>query len=192
MHDPFAMRPFFGYNFGQYLSHWLSMADRPGAKLPKIFHVNWFRKSPTAGFLWPGFGENIRVLDWMFRRVNGEEGAMPSAVGYLPCRDSLNLQGLQGHVDLDELFSLDQEFWQREVDEIRKYFTTQVNADLPNEVAQQLALLQQRVKQMWRGKSHMLAAVNNCRVNSPDSLSVILDYNVGNNRMTCKTFWKLN
>uniref|UniRef100_A0A3P9CJZ4 Phosphoenolpyruvate carboxykinase, cytosolic [GTP] n=1 Tax=Maylandia zebra TaxID=106582 RepID=A0A3P9CJZ4_9CICH len=148
MHDPFAMRPFFGYNFGQYLSHWLSMADRPGAKLPKIFHVNWFRKSPTAGFLWPGFGENIRVLDWMFRRVNGEEGAMPSAVGYLPCRDSLNLQGLQGHVDLDELFSLDQEFWQREVDEIRKYFTTQVNADLPNEVAQQLALLQQRVKQM--------------------------------------------
>lgn len=148
MHDPFAMRPFFGYNFGQYLSHWLSMADRPSAKLPKIFHVNWFRKSPTAGFLWPGFGENIRVLDWMFRRVNGEEGAMPSAVGYLPCRDSLNLQGLQGHVDLDELFSLDQEFWQREVDEIRKYFTTQVNADLPNEIAHQLAILQQRVKQM--------------------------------------------
>ncbi|CAI5687231.1 unnamed protein product [Oreochromis niloticus] len=148
MHDPFAMRPFFGYNFGQYLSHWLSMADRSGAKLPKIFHVNWFRKSPTAGFLWPGFGENIRILDWMFRRVNGEAGAMPSAVGYLPCRDSLNLQGLQGHVDLDELFSLDQEFWQREVDEIRKYFTTQVNADLPNEVAHQLALLQQRVKQM--------------------------------------------
>ncbi|XP_031591650.1 phosphoenolpyruvate carboxykinase, cytosolic [GTP] [Oreochromis aureus] len=148
MHDPFAMRPFFGYNFGQYLSHWLSMADRSGAKLPKIFHVNWFRKSPTAGFLWPGFGENIRILDWMFRRVNGEAGAMPSAVGYLPCKDSLNLQGLQGHVDLDELFSLDQEFWQREVDEIRKYFTTQVNADLPNEVAHQLALLQQRVKQM--------------------------------------------
>lgn len=148
MHDPFAMRPFFGYNFGQYLSHWLSMADRPGAKLPKIFHVNWFRKSPTAGFLWPGFGENIRVLDWMFRRVNGEAGAMPSAVGYVPRRDSLNVQGLQGHVDLDELFSLDQEFWQREVDEIRKYFTTQVNEDLPNEVAHQLALLQQRVKQM--------------------------------------------
>ncbi|XP_030585381.1 phosphoenolpyruvate carboxykinase, cytosolic [GTP] [Archocentrus centrarchus] len=148
MHDPFAMRPFFGYNFGQYLSHWLSMADRPGAKLPKIFHVNWFRKSPTAGFLWPGFGENIRVLDWMFRRVNGEAGAMPSTVGYVPLRDSLNVQGLQGHVDLHELFSLDQEFWQREVDEIRKYFTTQVNDDLPNEVAHQLALLQQRVKQM--------------------------------------------
>uniref|UniRef100_A0A8C6L6X2 Phosphoenolpyruvate carboxykinase, cytosolic [GTP] n=1 Tax=Nothobranchius furzeri TaxID=105023 RepID=A0A8C6L6X2_NOTFU len=148
MHDPFAMRPFFGYNFGQYLSHWLSMADRPGAKLPKIFHVNWFRKSPTAGFLWPGFGDNIRVLDWMFRRVNGETGAMPSAVGYLPCRDSLNLQGLQGKLDLDELFSLDQEFWQKEVEEVRKYFTTQVNSDLPTTVAQQLELLQQRVEQM--------------------------------------------
>lgn len=148
MNDPFAMRPFFGYNFGQYLSHWLSMADHPGAKLPKIFHVNWFRKSPTAGFLWPGFGDNIRVLDWMFRRVNGEAGAMPSAIGYLPCSDSLNLQGLKGNVDLDELFSLDQEFWQREVEDVRKYFTTQVNDDLPNEVAQQLELLDQRVKQM--------------------------------------------
>uniref|UniRef100_A0A3Q1HPX8 Phosphoenolpyruvate carboxykinase, cytosolic [GTP] n=1 Tax=Anabas testudineus TaxID=64144 RepID=A0A3Q1HPX8_ANATE len=147
MHDPFAMRPFFGYNFGQYLSHWLSMADRPGAKLPKIFHVNWFRKSPTAGFLWPGFGDNIRVLDWMFRRVNGQAGAMPSTVGYLPCRDSLNLEGLQD-VHLDELLSLDQEFWQREVEEVRAYFTTQVNSDLPNEVAHQLELLEQRVKQM--------------------------------------------
>lgn len=148
MHDPFAMRPFFGYNFGQYLSHWLSMADRPGAKLPKIFHVNWFRKSPTAGFLWPGFGDNIRVLDWMFRRVNGAAGAMPSVVGYLPCEDSLNLQGLKEEVHLDELFSLEQEFWQKEVEDVRKYFDTQVNDDLPNEVARQLDLLQQRVKQM--------------------------------------------
>ncbi|KAM9365626.1 phosphoenolpyruvate carboxykinase, cytosolic [GTP] [Pholidichthys leucotaenia] len=148
MHDPFAMRPFFGYNFGQYLSHWLSMADRPDTKLPKIFHVNWFRKSLKGGFLWPGFGDNIRVLDWMFRRVKGEGDAVPSAVGYLPCRDSLNLQGLQGHVDLDELFSLDQEFWQRELEEVRSYFTTQVNDDLPDEMAHQLELLQQRVKQM--------------------------------------------
>lgn len=148
MHDPFAMRPFFGYNFGQYLSHWLSMADRPGAKLPKIFHVNWFRKSPTAGFLWPGFGDNIRVLDWMFRRLKGETGAMPSAVGYMPCQDSLNLQGLESQVDLDELFSLDQMFWQREVEEVRSYFMDQVNDDLPNEVGRELELLHQRVTQM--------------------------------------------
>jgi len=148
MHDPFAMRPFFGYNFGHYLSHWLSMAERPNAKLPKIFHVNWFRKSPTAGFLWPGFGENIRVLDWMFRRVSGEAGAMPSTVGYIPDAQSLNLEGMTDSVDLEQLFSLDQEFWQREVQDVRRYFDTQVNDDLPNEVARQLDLLEHRVNQM--------------------------------------------
>lgn len=147
MHDPFAMRPFFGYNFGQYLSHWLNLADRPGAKLPKIFHVNWFRKSSAGGFLWPGFGENIRVLDWIFRRVNGEAEATPSAVGYLPTTDSLNLRGLRG-VNLSELLSLDQTFWEREVEEVRRYFAVEVNDDLPAEVARQLDLLDQRVKLM--------------------------------------------
>ncbi|XP_053723958.1 phosphoenolpyruvate carboxykinase, cytosolic [GTP] isoform X2 [Synchiropus splendidus] len=148
MHDPFAMRPFFGYNFGQYLSHWLSMAKRPGAKLPKIFHVNWFRKSPTTGFLWPGFGDNIRVLDWMFRRVTGEAEAKSSPVGLLPCRDSLNLDGLKEDVDLDQLFLLDQEFWRKEVKEVGSYFQSQVNHDLPVEVSQQLELLSIRVEKM--------------------------------------------
>lgn len=74
MHDPFAMRPFFGYNFGHYLDHWLSFADKPGLTLPKIFHVNWFRKDVQSGkFLWPGFGENCRVLDWIIRRVDNED-----------------------------------------------------------------------------------------------------------------------
>ncbi|XP_061688091.1 phosphoenolpyruvate carboxykinase, cytosolic [GTP] [Syngnathoides biaculeatus] len=148
MHDPFAMRPFFGYNFGHYLSHWLSMAERPGAKLPKIFHVNWFRRSRTGGFLWPGFGENIRVLDWMFRRLDGEAGATPSAVGYLPCRDSLDLEGLKDPVDLDQLFALDREFWRKEAEEVGKYLATQVNEDLPAEIVRQLELLRQRVNQM--------------------------------------------
>ncbi|GBP16293.1 Phosphoenolpyruvate carboxykinase [Eumeta japonica] len=70
MHDPFAMRPFFGYNFGDYLQHWLSMESR--GKVPKIFHVNWFRKSNDGKFLWPGFCDNSRVLDWIFRRIDGE------------------------------------------------------------------------------------------------------------------------
>ncbi|KAM9800846.1 phosphoenolpyruvate carboxykinase, cytosolic [GTP] isoform X1 [Syngnathus typhle] len=148
MHDPFAMRPFFGYNFGHYLSHWLSMAERPNVKLPKIFHVNWFRKSPTAGFLWPGFGENIRVLDWVFRRLNGEAGARLSAVGYLPSHDSLDLDGLRVPVDLDQLFALDRAFWQNEAEEVAKYFATQVNEDLPDEVARQLELLRQRVDEI--------------------------------------------
>ncbi|KAG7478225.1 hypothetical protein MATL_G00078380 [Megalops atlanticus] len=147
MHDPFAMRPFFGYNFGRYLAHWLSMEQRPRAKLPKIFHVNWFRKSQSGGFLWPGLGENIRVLEWIFRRLDGEAEAVPSAVGYLPAGGALNLKGL-GQVNLEELFGLSREFWEQEVQEIRAYFQTQVNDDLPVEVERQLELLEQRVQQL--------------------------------------------
>lgn len=75
MFDPFAMRPFFGYNFGHYLDHWLSFGAKENLKLPKIFHVNWFRKSSEGKFLWPGFGENSRVLDWICRRVNHQDCA---------------------------------------------------------------------------------------------------------------------
>jgi phosphoenolpyruvate carboxykinase (GTP) len=76
MFDPFAMRPFFGYNFSHYVNHWLSFEKRPGLRLPKIFHVNWFRKSESDGqYLWPGFGENSRVLDWICKRVDGEDVA---------------------------------------------------------------------------------------------------------------------
>ena len=84
MHDPMAMRPFMGFNFGQYLQHWLDL-EQPGRHMPKIFHVNWFRLSEQGGkFLWPGFGENIRVIDWMFKRCNGEDVAEPSPIGLLP------------------------------------------------------------------------------------------------------------
>ena len=75
MHDPFAMRPFFGYNFGHYLQHWLSFDNNYKLKLPKIFHVNWFRKAEDGQFLWPGFGENSRVLEWICRRINHENVA---------------------------------------------------------------------------------------------------------------------
>ena len=81
MHDPFAMRPFFGYNFGKYLDHWLSFGKQPQNKLPRIFHVNWFRKDAAGKFIWPGFGENCRVLDWIVRRVEEEDCAVKSAVG---------------------------------------------------------------------------------------------------------------
>ncbi|XP_051986649.1 phosphoenolpyruvate carboxykinase, cytosolic [GTP] [Xyrauchen texanus] len=148
MHDPFAMRPFFGYNFGQYLSHWLSMEQRPNAKLPKIFHVNWFRKSSSGQFLWPGYGENIRVLEWMFRRISGEAAAMPSAVGYVPANGALNVSGLRETVDLHELFNISTEFWTQEVEDIRAYFNREINDDLPIEMERQLELLEQRVRQL--------------------------------------------
>ncbi|KAI4886615.1 hypothetical protein NFI96_012737, partial [Prochilodus magdalenae] len=148
MHDPFAMRPFFGYNFGHYLTHWLSMEQRPNTKLPKIFNVNWFRKSPSGEFLWPGYGENIRVLEWIFHRLAGEAGAMPSALGYLPANDSLNLSNLKEKVNLDELFDIPRDFWEKEVQDIRLYFDREVNDDLPIELERQLEMLSQRVRRL--------------------------------------------
>jgi len=148
MHDPFAMRPFFGYNFGHYLQHWLNFQKKPNLALPKIFHVNWFRKSTEGKFIWPGFGENCRVLDWICRRVDNEDCAEESAIGYLPKEGSVNVEGLQGETDMKELFHLPKDFWQKECEEINKYFTEQVNEDLPKEVAEQLEKLKTRVQKM--------------------------------------------
>ncbi|KAK8726493.1 hypothetical protein OTU49_010277 [Cherax quadricarinatus] len=146
MHDPFAMRPFFGYNFGHYLQHWLSMETRTEKPLPKIFHVNWFRKSEKGRFLWPGFGENVRVLDWILKRVDGEDVAEESAIGLLPKTSSINLSGLEENVDMDELFSIPKEFWEQEVRDIARYFDEQVGADLPNDVWEQLKKLEKRLE----------------------------------------------
>ncbi|XP_074013399.1 phosphoenolpyruvate carboxykinase, cytosolic [GTP] [Numenius arquata] len=147
MHDPFAMRPFFGYNFGKYLAHWLSMAHRPAAKLPRIFHVNWFRKNSQGKFLWPGYGENSRVLEWMFNRIDGKASAKPTAIGYIPTDTALNLKGL-GDVNLTELFDISKEFWEKEVEDIKQYFEVQVNADLPYELEKEMLALEMRIKQL--------------------------------------------
>ncbi|XP_056403800.1 phosphoenolpyruvate carboxykinase, cytosolic [GTP] [Hyla sarda] len=147
MHDPFAMRPFFGYNFGRYLAHWLSMEHLPSAKLPKIFHVNWFRKDKQGSFLWPGYGENIRVLEWMFNRINGEDCAKETSIGYIPAEGSLNLKGL-GDVKMEELFEISKDFWEDEVKDIRKYFDDQINADLPYEIEWELNSVEERLKQL--------------------------------------------
>jgi phosphoenolpyruvate carboxykinase (GTP) len=94
MHDPFAMRPFFGYNFGDYCKHWLSL-NKPGRTMPKMFHINWFRKSENGkgSYLWPGFGDNIRVLEWVFSRVdNVADIAVKTPIGYVPTHDSFDLK----------------------------------------------------------------------------------------------------
>ncbi|XP_005990652.1 phosphoenolpyruvate carboxykinase, cytosolic [GTP] isoform X2 [Latimeria chalumnae] len=147
MHDPFAMRPFFGYNFGKYLSHWLSMEHQSDVKLPKIFHVNWFRKDEQGHFLWPGYGENSRVLEWMFRRINGEDCAKSSPIGYIPDDEALNLKGLSD-INVKELFDISKEFWEQEVKDVGKYFDDQINSDLPYEIERQLHDLQQRLQQL--------------------------------------------
>lgn len=114
MHDPFAMRPFFGYNFGHYLEHWLGM-ESPQRQMPKLFHVNWFRKGSNGQFLWPGFGENSRVIDWIFRRLDGEDCAEESPIGLIPKENALNLDGLREAVDTRQLFDLPKDFWMQEV-----------------------------------------------------------------------------
>uniref|UniRef100_A0A667ZSJ1 phosphoenolpyruvate carboxykinase (GTP) n=1 Tax=Myripristis murdjan TaxID=586833 RepID=A0A667ZSJ1_9TELE len=150
MHDPFAMRPFFGYNFGDYLAHWLSMENRKApTQLPKIFHVNWFRKDPATGaFLWPGFGENARVLEWIFKRCSREredEAARKSMIGWLPENNAINTKGLS-KVDMGALFDLPKAFWQKETQELRAYFSQQVGADLPPQVEAELKALEDRVR----------------------------------------------
>ena len=119
--DPMAMKPFCGYNFADYFAHWLSF-DRPGANLPKVFHVNWFRKDEDGRFLWPGFGENLRVLEWMIERVEGRAGAVELPVGLLPESGELRLQGLDLADGLtEELFDFDRAGWKAEFEQVGAY-----------------------------------------------------------------------
>ncbi|XP_076303076.1 phosphoenolpyruvate carboxykinase [GTP]-like [Lasioglossum baleicum] len=148
MHDPFAMRPFFGYNFGHYLDHWLSMAKVKNVKLPAIFHVNWFRKSAEGKFLWPGFGENSRVLDWILRRIDGEDVAVNSPIGFLPKPGSFNLENINDNVNMEELFRLPKSFWQKEAKDLKEYFDAQVGNDLPVTIRSELELLTSNVDQL--------------------------------------------
>ncbi|MDQ3617578.1 MAG: phosphoenolpyruvate carboxykinase (GTP) [Pseudomonadota bacterium] len=119
--DPMAMKPFCGYNFADYFSHWLSF-DQAEATLPKIFHVNWFRKGDDGKFLWPGFGDNLRVLEWMIGRVKGDAGAVETPIGHLPTSNDLNLDGLALSEEASaKLFGFDQPGWQAEFDSIGEY-----------------------------------------------------------------------
>jgi len=119
--DPMAMKPFCGYNFADYFAHWLSF-DKAGAKLPKIFHVNWFRKGSDGKFLWPGFGDNLRVLEWMIKRVEGEAGAVETPIGNLPNETDVNLEGVQLSDEARaKLFGFDSEGWKAEFASIAEY-----------------------------------------------------------------------
>jgi phosphoenolpyruvate carboxykinase (GTP) len=120
--DPMAMRPFCGYHFGDYFSHWLSFA-RKSNNLPKIFHVNWFRLSEEGKFIWPGFGDNTRVLRWVLERCQGKGKAVRTPIGYLPTLDAIDTAGLDISPDvMRELTGYDSALWQTEMDEIKRFF----------------------------------------------------------------------
>ena len=132
--DPMAMLPFCGYNMGDYWAHWLSMAEHEGANLPQIYCVNWFRKSAGGDFIWPGFGENSRVLKWIFERCEGTAKAIETPIGNLPTAEALDLKGLDLDAeDLEDLLGVNRDGWLQELPLIREYFA-QFGDRLPKEL----------------------------------------------------------
>jgi phosphoenolpyruvate carboxykinase (GTP) len=145
--DPFAMLPFCGYNMADYWGHWLEVgrATTP-SKLPRIFYVNWFRRDAEGRFLWPGFGENSRILAWMFRRCDGEAGAETTPIGYVPDADALDTTGLaMDPADLAELLRVDGPAWAAEVPQLAEHFA-RFEERLPPELAEQLMDLKERLE----------------------------------------------
>jgi phosphoenolpyruvate carboxykinase (GTP) len=134
--DPFAMLPFCGYNMADYFAHWLTFSERfDEAKLPKIFYVNWFRKSEDGRWLWPGFGENSRVLEWIFERTAGRGEADETAIGYVPSQSAINVEGLNvTPADMKELLTVHEDEWRDEVPRIREHYA-QFNDHLPAKLA---------------------------------------------------------
>ena len=144
--DPFAMKPFCGYNMGDYFQHWLNMGDRLGSKAPRIFYVNWFRKGPDGRFVWPGFGENSRVLKWMCDRVEGKVDAVQTAVGLVPRVEDLDISGLSLSTEqLHDLLDIDIRDWDAELPQIEELFT-QLGPRLPARLREQLDALRGRLK----------------------------------------------
>ncbi len=145
--DPFAMLPFCGYHMGDYFGHWLSMEQHSGAKLPKIFYVNWFRKGSDGGFLWPGFGENSRVLEWVFRRCEGTIGARNTPIGLLPSPSDLKVDGLAiTEHELSELLAVDQDAWRKQLPQLEAHFG-RFGEHLPRPLSDQLEALRARLQQ---------------------------------------------
>src|SRR3990170_4749831 len=143
--DPMAMLAFCGYHMGDYFDHWLKMGKRDNAKLPKIFYVNWFRKSPEGKFLWPGFGENSRVLQWIVERCEGKAGAVESPIGYLPRPEDLDLRGLSvDPANLKLLLSVDPDEWRKELPAIKAHLET-FGDRLPKQLWDEFVLLEQRL-----------------------------------------------
>ena len=151
--DPMAMLPFCGYHMGDYFKHWLEMGAKGGAgdrgewgNMPRVFYVNWFRKDESGRFLWPGFGENSRVLKWVFDRCDGNADAQESLIGLHPTSDSLDIEGLDiSPEDLEELLAVDSEKWRQELALLGDHYK-QFGERLPQALRQQLLDLEARLR----------------------------------------------
>jgi phosphoenolpyruvate carboxykinase (GTP) len=144
--DPFAMLPFCGYHMGDYFKHWLEMGKKTDtSKLPKVFYVNWFRKTPDGKWLWPGYGENSRVLKWIFERIEGTGKAVETPIGYLPAPGAIDTSGLNiSDKDMAELLKVDVNEWLTEVESIKKHYSRFGNR-LPKGLKDELSALEQRL-----------------------------------------------
>jgi len=144
-YDPFAMLPFCGYHMADYFQHWFDMGDRLGSKAPRIFYVNWFRKSRDGKWLWPGFGENSRALKWMCERVDGKAEAQKTPIGYVPNEKDLDLRGLTlPSENIKELLRVDSETWKGEIPKMEKFFS-QFGDRLPGRLRNQFEELKKRL-----------------------------------------------
>src|SRR5215218_2024907 len=143
--DPMAMLPFCGYNMADYFAHWLKVGQREGAQLPRVFYVNWFRKDADGKFLWPGFGENSRVLEWVFRRCEGEGEAVETPVGLLPAEGEINTEGLEiSEEAMRELLSVDLDLVKEQLPQVKAHLA-EFGDKLPAAVGAQLEALEQRL-----------------------------------------------
>ncbi len=144
--DPMAMLPFCGYNMADYWGHWLKIGQKEGARLPGIYYVNWFRKNDEGKFVWPGFGENSRVLKWIFERVNGDADAVETPIGNLPTAESLDLEGLDVSSDaLEVLLKVDVKGWLQEIPLIEEYYA-QFGDHLPEQLRDEIQALKDRLQ----------------------------------------------
>jgi phosphoenolpyruvate carboxykinase (GTP) len=141
-----AMLPFCGYHMADYFAHWLAMGRHQGARLPKIFMVNWFRKDDDGKFLWPGFGENSRVLAWIFERCDGAAGAEDTPIGLVPSEGAIPTDGLDlPDGAMEKLLAVDPGEWREQLPQVREHFGT-FGEKLPAELAAQLQALEARLK----------------------------------------------
>ena len=144
-HDPMAMLPFCGYHMADYWAHWLEMQEKLGDKFPKVYQVNWFRKDENGKFIWPGYGDNSRVLDWIVRRASGEVEAVDGVTGRYPKFEDFNLEGLDlGEEEWAKMYDIDPEAWAAEMDDTEEYYK-QFGDKLPEAIKEQLAKFRERI-----------------------------------------------